>query len=98
MRGPGANLPGAPSTDYWNQRMTPSALLGISPGAGSKAAGAALPPTSVSGNDNAFVPWSPDSPIFWLLGIAALTVFGVTGASVKVRAFKARAGVDIGKA
>ena len=56
-RGPGSNLPGAPTDQYWNQRMTPSLLLGLNPGSGSKAAGAALPPTSVAGGDMAMVPW-----------------------------------------
>lgn len=95
-RGPGSNLPGSPSTDWWNQRMTPASLLGLSPAGGSKAAGQALPPTSVAGGDNAYVPWHPDSPIFWLAALAGLTVLGITGASVKLRAFKGRAGLNIG--
>lgn len=97
-RGPigAANMPGAPSNDFWNQRMTPAALLGLNPGSSSKAAGAALPPNSVAGNDLAFVPWHPDSPIFWLGLFAVGTVLGITGASVRVRAFKRRAAVDVG--
>lgn len=97
-RGPGSNLPGAPTDDYWNSRMTPAALLGISPASGSKAAGAALPPTSHVGGDLAMVPWSPDSPMFWLIAITGLTVFGITGASFRVRVGKGRAGANIGAA
>lgn len=97
-RGPAVNLPGAPSGDYWNNQMTPAALLGISPASGSKAAGASLPPTSHAAGDLAMVPWSPDSPMFWLIGITALTVFGITGASVKFRVGKGRAGANIGDA
>lgn len=89
--------PGAmPTTDYWNQRMTPASLFGLSPGAPSKAAGQALPPTSVMGGDRAFVPWHPDSPVFWLLLITGATVLGITGASVKVRAFKGRGSANLG--
>lgn len=88
--------PSAPTDMYWNQRVTPAALFGLSPGAPSKAAGAALPPTSVTGGDRAMVPWSPDSPLFWAAGFALLTVLGVTGASVRVRAFGKHAGVELG--
>lgn len=90
-------LPGMPTTEWYNQRMTPAALLGLSPGAGSKAAGQSLPPTSVAGGDSAMVPWHPDSPIFWLVAIGGLTVLGITGASVRVRAFKKRATVELGE-
>ena len=87
---------GAPGSAYWNQVMTPQNLLGLNPGTGSKAAGSSLPPTSVAGGDNAYVPWSPDSPMFWFVVIAGATVIGIAGASVKVRAFKRHASVDIG--
>jgi hypothetical protein len=86
----------APTDMYWNQRVTPAALFGLSPGAPSKAAGAALPPTSHAGGDHAMVPWSPDSPMFWVAGFALLTVLGVTGASVRVRAFGKHAGAELG--
>jgi hypothetical protein len=76
--------------------MTPQNLLGLSPGSGSKAAGAALPPTSVAGGDMAFVPWSPDSPMFWLVAFGALTVVGLTGASFRFRAGHEHAGVELG--
>jgi len=97
-RGPGANLPGSPTEQYWNQRMVPSQLLGLNPASGSKAAGAALPPTSVAGGDMAMVPWHPDSPVFWLLLVGGLTVFGVAGASAKVRLGKGHVGAELGKA
>lgn len=90
-------LPGMPTADWYNQRMTPAALLGLSPGAGSKAAGQSLPPTSHAGGDMAMVPWHPDSPFFWLAAIGGLTVLGITGASVHVRAFKKRASVELGE-
>jgi len=94
-----APYPGAmPTTDFYNQRMTPANLFGLNPGAPSKAAGHALPLTSVTGGDRAFVPWSPDSPVFWLVVVAGATLLGLTGASVKVRAFKRRASVDVGEA
>lgn len=96
-RGPGSNLPGYPVAHYWNQQMTPGNLLGITPGMSSKAAGAALPPTTAGSGDMVAVPWHPDSPFFWLAIVAGATVFGVFGASVKVRAFKGHAGASIGK-
>lgn len=41
--------------------------------------------------------WHPDSPVFWLFAIAAVT-FGLVGASVNVggRAGPLHAGVDVG--
>jgi len=80
----------------WNKQVTPSAMFGIRPGAAGGGAGAALPPTSVGAGDGAFVPWSPDSASFWVIGFIALTVIGVTGASVRVRAFKRSAEVKLG--
>lgn len=94
---PAINLPGPAGSDYWNQSLSPAALLGLSPANQSKAAGAALPPTSVTGGDNAYVPWHPDSPTFWLLAIGVATIFGVVGASVNVRAGKGKAGAHLGK-
>lgn len=87
---------GAPTDMYWNQRLTPSLLLGLNPGAPSRAQGAALPPNTAAGGDHVAVPWSPDSPLFWLGGVVLLTVLGVTGASVRVRAFSKRASVELG--
>jgi hypothetical protein len=93
-----SNLPGSmtPGADYWNSQLTPSALLGLSPGVQTKAAGAGLPPVSAAGGDSAHVPWHPDSPQFWLVVIAGATVLGLAGASVRVRAFKGRAGASLG--
>lgn len=85
-----------PGSNFWNEQLTPQALLGVSPAYASRAAGASLPPTTVSGADRAAVPWHPDSPTFWVLLIAGATVAGIAGASVHVRAFKGRAGLDIG--
>lgn len=89
-------LPGAPTAMDWNTKRTPAQLLGISPASASKAAGQSLPPTSYGAGDRAAVPWSPDSPVFWLLAFTGLTIAGITGASVKVRAFKREASVNVG--
>jgi hypothetical protein len=95
--GPAINLPGSPgAAGYWNHDLSPAALLGLSPAKQSKAAGQALPPTSVTGGDNAYVPWHPDSPTFWLLAIGVGTIFGLLGASIQVRAGKGKAGANIG--
>lgn len=94
-----SNLPDSmtPGADYFNTQWTPAALLGLNQATQTKAAGAALPPVSVTGGDNAFVPWHPDSPEFWLIVVAGLTVLGLAGASVRVRAFGRRAGLDLGE-
>lgn len=98
-RGPASNLPGYPAGDFWNRQMTPQSLLGLSPGTGSRSAqGAALPPTTAGAGDLMAVPWHPDSPVFWLAVVVAASVLGVAGASVKVRAFKGKAGLNIGNA
>lgn len=93
---PAINLGSPPGADYWNSSLSPAALLGLSPAVQTKAAGAGLPPTSVTGGDNAYLPWSPDSPTFWLLAIGVATVFGLVGASVNVRAGKGKAGASLG--
>lgn len=99
MDGAGYGLPGAPGSMDWAQRVTPAAMFGLAPGAPrSKSAGAVLPSTSVGAGDGAFVPWSPDSPVFWGLVFVGLTLAGVAGASVRVRAFRGHAGADIGEA
>jgi hypothetical protein len=36
--------------------------------------------------------------VFWFAAVAGLTVLGITGASVRVRAFKRRASVELGDA
>lgn len=92
----GMNLPGFGSGDYWTKANS-AALLGLTPGTGSKAAGQSLPPTTTHGGDLMSVPWHPDSPIFWLAVLGVGTMLGITGASVRVRAFKGRAGVNVGE-
>jgi hypothetical protein len=89
-------LPGAPGQMDWNTKRTPAQLLGLSPAMASRAAGQSLPPTSYGAGDRAAVPWSPDSPLFWLAMFTGLTIAGITGASVKVRAFKRSASVNLG--
>jgi hypothetical protein len=90
-------LPGAPGVPGGKQSA--AGLYGLSPGAPTtKTAGASLPRTSHTGGDYGVVPWSPDSPVFWFAAVAGLTILGITGASVRVRAFKRRASVDIGDA
>lgn len=81
-----------------NQEASVSNLLGISPGAARLPGyeGAQLPASTYSGSDNAAVPWSPDSPLFWGLVLAGGTMLGLLGASVRVRAGRARAGVEVG--
>lgn len=80
-----------------NEQASVSNLLGISPGSArlSGYEGASLPASTYSGGDRAAVPWSPDSPLLWGGAIALLTVLGVIGASVNVRAGKARAGIEV---
>jgi hypothetical protein len=91
-------LPGAPGVP--GSKQSAAALYGLSPGAPRPKTGSghSLPPTSHTGGDLGMVPWSPDSPVFWFVLIAGTTVLGITGASVRVRAFKRRASVDIGDA
>lgn len=98
-RGPAANLPGKPvpgSSDYLTGNVSAASLLGLSPANQTKAAGMALPPVTHTGGDMAVIPWHPDSPTFWLVVIAAGTVLGIAGASVRVRAFKGRASAELG--
>ncbi len=81
-----------------NQQASVSQLLGISP-AGSRLAGyegASLPASTYSGPDNAAVPWSPDSSVFWLAVVAGLTVAGLIVASAD-RGGGVAAGVRIGR-
>jgi len=80
-----------------NQQASVSNLLGISPGSArlSGYEGQSLPASTYAGNDKAGVPWSADSPLLWGGILAALTLLGIVGASVNVRAGKARAGVEV---
>ncbi|SRR6266568_3045829 len=93
-----ANLPGMVSgTDdgYWDS-LTPARLLGLAGGTGSKAAGQALPPVTAGYGDRQQVPWHPDSPTFWVAGLAVLTLLGMAAADVRVRLFRRKAGVSVG--
>jgi len=93
-----ANLPGetfAPAAGF-NDRMSASALLGLQAGSGSRAAGHALPPVTAGYGDRQQVPWSPDSPTFWVAGLILLTLTGMAGADVRVRLFKGRASAGVG--
>jgi hypothetical protein len=87
----------SPSEDYWNRMMVPTQLLGLQAGTGSKAAGAVLPSSSHTAGDRGAVWWSPDSPDFWLIGLAVTALLGISGLSFKFRAGPAKAGVSLGK-
>jgi hypothetical protein len=81
-----------------NEQASVSSLLGMSPAQGrlSGYEGDQLPASTYTGGDQAAVPWSPDSPLFWAAVLAGLTLLGFVGASVHVRAgrFGARAEVN----
>lgn len=87
----------AGSADYVNGQVTASTLLGMSPANQSRAAGASTPPVTVAGGDRAMVWWHPDSPDFWLVVVAAATIFGMAGADVRVRLLGRRAAVSVGE-
>lgn len=76
---------------------SPSSLFNISPGGHGGGAGETLPRTSHMVGDRGAVPWSPDSPQFWAVGLLAATLLGIVGASVSFRAGPARAGASLGK-
>lgn len=80
--------------------VTAYSTLGIMPpkshGTQVTGAGASLPHTSNTVGDSGAVPWSPDSPHFWAVVILGLTVFGVIGASMDLRAGKRHARVSVG--
>lgn len=92
-----SNLPASmtPANGYWNNQMTPAALLGLKQGT-SGTPGAALPPSSAMSGDKAHVWWSPDSPEFWLVVLAGTTLLGISGLSFKLRAGPAKAGAALG--
>lgn len=91
----GAPAPGAGT--LWNQVLTPAQLLGLNPGAPHGGAGSQLPDSSHMVGDNGAVWWSPDSPIFWLAAVGIATALGITGASVRVRAFNSGAALNLGE-
>lgn len=77
---------------------SPAALFNLSPaGSGGSPAGEALPRTSHMAGDRGAVPWSPDSPQFWVVGIAVATLLGIVGASVSLRAGPGKASASFGK-
>lgn len=73
------------------------AMLGMSVAAGSQAAGIALPPTTNAANDREHVPWHPDSGMFWLILFTLAAVFGIAGASAKVRVGRGEASASVGE-
>lgn len=83
--------------DAINDHASISSQLGMSAGQARLTGyeGQSLPASTYTGQDRAAVPWSPDSPTFWLIGVLALTALGWVGASVNVRAGRARAGVKV---
>lgn len=83
--------------DYF-QNMTAAGLLGISPRttpSGASGAGETLPGSSFGAGDKGAVAYHPDSPHFWFLALGLLTVLGVVGASVDVRAGKRHAKASV---
>lgn len=83
---------------YFNGQATAAELLGMNPGAGSRAAGESLPLTSAGAGDHSNTPWSPDSPTFWVAAFILLAVLGAAGADARVRLFKGSAGASVGRA
>lgn len=82
--------------DY--SQWSPAALFNLNPaGAGLRPAGEQLPPTSHRLGDRGALPWSPDSPQFWLIGVAVLTFMGIIGASVSLKAGPAKGSASLGK-
>lgn len=90
-------LPGDDLDGVINQAASVQQQMGISPASSRLHGyeGATLPASTYAGSDRAAVPWHHDSPIFWLVAIAGLTLFGIVGASASVRVGKARAGVEV---
>lgn len=85
------------TADYLNGDTSAANLLGMNPAQQSRAAGHSTPVTTAVGGDRQMVPWSPDSPGFWVVLIAAATVLGALAADVKVRVFKRQAAASVGK-
>ncbi|MGH3414909.1 MAG: hypothetical protein ACRDVE_18125 [Actinocrinis sp.] len=81
-------------------QLNPQTLYGINPGRATASAhgggGDTLPSTDAMTGDGAMIPWSPDSPIFWLVILGGATVLGIIGASFDVRAGKRHASVKVG--
>lgn len=81
-------------------QLNPFDMYGVNPGSpGPNANGGGLeqlPGSSAMYGDGSQVPWNPDSPLFWFGCLAALTLFGILGASLDVRAGHKHASVKIG--
>lgn len=86
------------SEQYFNGQMTAAQLLGINPGGYRGGAGESLPASNVGAGDGMAVWHSPDSPIFWVVAVGVLTVFGMAGADARVRIGRRRAAVSLGNA
>lgn len=80
-----------------NQQASVSTLFGMSPGGArlSGYEGSTLPATSFTHLDAGAVPWSPDSPVFWLGVLGIATLFGFIGASVDFRVGRSHAGMEV---
>lgn len=81
-------------------QLNPTDLYGIKAGGPAASAhgggGDTLPHTDAMVGDGAMVPWSPDSPMFWVVILAAATALGIVGASLDVRAGRRHASVTVG--
>lgn len=81
-------------------QLNPFDMYGINPGSPGAAAsgggGEQLPTSGGPLGDGGATPWNPDSPMFWLMILAAATLLGIVGASLDVRAGHKHASVKIG--
>lgn len=85
------------SEQYFNGQMTAAQLLGINPGGHrGPGAGQALPASHAGAGDGLAVWYNPDSPVFWVVAVGVLTVFGMAGADARVRIGRRRAAVSLG--
>lgn len=85
------------TADYLNGETSSADLLGMNPAQQSRAAGESTPLTTAVHGDRQMLPWSTDSPGFWLTIVAAATVIGIIGADVRVRLFRREATASVGK-
>jgi hypothetical protein len=78
-------------------RMNPTDMYGIAPVAPAlmESSPPALAQSAGPSTFDAARPWSPDSPIFWLVGLAAATL-GLIGFATSVRVGPARAAIAVG--
>lgn len=85
------------AADYIDGRGSAGQLLGMNPAQQSRAAGHSTPLVTAAGGDRLMVPWSPDSPQFWLAVTALLTVLGMAAADVRIRLFHREARASVGE-